>query len=578
MADAIRREMTEASQDTATRTISRTGGVGELEIRPEHLDEIERDYSVAGYVEKLSQEAGGADPIQPLLGEDLMGRQQGVQPMSLRRAVLSSVARNLAVQVARFEPSISEAELVRAESAFDWTFFNDFVWQDLDTPQAGQGFGGAGQIARNASQSVSNSTGLRKALTTGGSFEVSQDLVYTDVRSSFFGGAPTPNPATSVTFGLALNQPLLEGFGSDVALAQVRIAQNAERAAVAQLRGELITNVATVESAYWDLVQRYYDLIILQQLLDRGVEVRDDIRARRAQDARQAQVADAAARVESRRGDVMRARQSLRRASDRLKLLINDPTLPVGGETLLAPIDTAVDEPLEFNLGDAIIAAVQNRPELDIALLSIDNASIRQRVAENAKLPTLDLRAQMSLIGFQEDASSAYDDSFENEFIDEFLLGAVFEQPIGNRGDQANYRARRLERMQAVAEYRRTAQGVVLDVKDALDAVVLNYQLIEQARTSRIAAGESLRTIGVEKRLRQTGYTVERLDIELTRQEALASAERAEIAALIDYNRSIASLYQAMGTILERNRIDFIVPDGNQLEAGTRAVDVRPVE
>ncbi|MFI4898792.1 MAG: hypothetical protein ACIARR_13340, partial [Phycisphaerales bacterium JB059] len=58
-------------------------------------------------------------------------------------------------------------------------------------------------------------------------------------------------------------------------------------------------------------------------------------------------------------------------------------------------------------------------------------------------------------------------------------------------------------------------------------------------------------------------------------QEALASAEINEIQALVQYNTSIANLYAAMGTALERSRIDLVVPDANQVLDGNRALDYR---
>ena len=127
--------------------------------------------------------------------------------------------------------------------------------------------------------------------------------------------------------------------------------------------------------------------------------------------------------------------------------------------------------------------------------------------------------------------------------------------------------------MQSVVSYRRAVQGVVLDVKTALDNVITSHDLIEQSTLSRIAQGEALRTLGVEKELTNLGYTVERLNVELNQQESLAGAQIAEAAAVISYNTALADLYAAMGTTLERSRIDLIVPDANQLEPGEAPMD-----
>ena len=135
--------------------------------------------------------------------------------------------------------------------------------------------------------------------------------------------------------------------------------------------------------------------------------------------------------------------------------------------------------------------------------------------------------------------------------------------PIGNRRAEAELRRRRLERMQSVLSYRNTVQEVVTEVKSALDRILLNYRLIAQTRDARLAASESLRVLVVEKDI--AGYTVERLDVELNREESLAQAEREEVQALIEYNTAIADLFQAMGTSLERNGVRFVVPTSDDV-------------
>ncbi len=572
--ESVRREVEEAEQHPERRTTSRDAGLDELEIRQEHLDLIENEYSPAAYIDALGESAPeGGDPIQALLSEDLYGRPQRVVGVSLERCVRSAVSRNLDVQLARFGPAIREADVVSAQAAFDWTLFSENYWRDTDRPQAAIAlFGGAALVSN---QTLSSSTGVRKNLITGGQLEVRQDLLYSDLRASGFGALPSPNPAQSVDVTAGLTQPLLRGAGAGTALAEVRLTQNAERADIATLKSQLLATVTSVETAYWELLLAYNELAIRQRVLDRGVEVRDDIKVRRIQDARQAQVADAAARVERRRGQILVAQTALRRASDRLKALINDPDLPVGSEVLLVPVDRAVDEPIAFSLVDAVTTAIDTRPEIDHAILSIDDASIREVVARNSRLPRLDLVAEVTLIGFDSRMDDAYGNLGDGEFIDEFLLGVLFEQPIGNRLGHAGYRRARLERLRSITAYRKAVQDVVLDVKNELDAVVRDYKLIEQARLTRIAQGEALRTLGVEKELTDRGYTVERLNVELNQQEALAEAEVAEVAALVAYNSSIARLYAAMGTALERSRIDFVVPDANQVLEGDRALDYR---
>lgn len=572
MLNALQREIVDADDRAEPRTLEAPKpDTQKLSIRPEHLELIEGEYSTDADFATLA----GDDPetaAARLAGDNLMGRPTTTATISLERTVQTAIANNLDAEFARYAPAINQATIVEAEAAFDWLLFGGASWQDASVPQAGQGFGSSA-IVRNEAETFNANVGLSKSLTTGGSLSLNHAIGNNNVESSFFGTPPTPNPAYNSNFEVELNQPLLRGFGETVNLAEVRLAQNAERASVADLRAQLIETVTETERAYWALVQAYRELAIYTRLLERGEQVRDDIVARRVQDTRQAQAADAIARVERRRGSVLSARQSLRRASDNLKRLVNDPDLPVGSETLLVPLDIPQAEEVTVSLLDAITTAVAERPELDIALLSIDDAEIRERVANNLKQPRLDLQARARLLGLDDSFEDAYDDSVANRFVDDWLLGVTFEQPIGNRAGEAAFRRARLQRMRSVVGYRGAVQNVVLDVKNALDAVITNHNLIEQSTLSRIAQGEALRALGVEKELTNLGYTVERLNLELNQQETLASAQIAESAAVIAFNTALADLYAAMGTSLQRARVDFIVPDVNQLEPGESPMD-----
>ncbi len=576
MLNALQREIAQSEGTESPRELgSPSPDTSKLEIRPEHLDQIEQEYSTVADVARVAARTPeGVDPLATLAGDNLMGLPTQTLGVSLERAIQTAVANNLNAEFARYAPAINQATIVEAEAAFDWLLFGSATYQDSSVPRASQGFGGSGSgVIREQSEVFSAAAGLRRTLTTGGSLGLTHTLGSTNVGTSFFGSEPTPNPARNAGFEVELSQPLLRGFGESVNTAEIRLARNAERSSVADLRAQLIDTVTETERAYWTLVQRYQELVIYTRLLERGEQVRDDIKARRVQDARQAQVADAVARVERRRADVLRARQALRRASDNLKQLVNDPDLPVGSETLLIPADGPTAESVSVSLLDAITTAVAERPELDQALLTIDDAQIREQVARNLRKPRLDLQAEARLLGLDDTYGNAYEDSVSNRFIDEWLIGIAFEQPIGNRAGEAAFRRARLQRMQSVVSYRRAVQGVVLDVKTALDNVITSHDLIEQSTLSRIAQGEALRTLGVEKELTNLGYTVERLNVELNQQESLAGAQIAEAAAVISYNTALADLYAAMGTTLERSRIDLIVPDANQLEPGEAPMD-----
>jgi outer membrane protein TolC len=177
-------------------------------------------------------------------------------------------------------------------------------------------------------------------------------------------------------------------------------------------------------------------------------------------------------------------------------------------------------------------------------------------LADNLRLPMLNLQAEMAFGGLD----SSFDDSYSNladgDFVDYFIALAL-EVPIGNREAEASMRRARLERSGAVIAYRRAIQTVVIDVKNTLRDVVTNYELIEATRSFRIAQAENLRALREQEQI--SGLTPEFVNLKLNTQESLASARFQEVQALANFDQSVAELYRAMGVGLEMNQIDLQV-------------------
>jgi outer membrane protein TolC len=295
--------------------------------------------------------------------------------------------------------------------------------------------------------------------------------------------------------------------------------------------------------------------------------VRSLLERRREYDTSLAQYADAVSKVEDRRAAVIRAERELQRSVNELKRTMNDPRLPAGGNETLVTVDVPVDQPLRYSPGETLATAMAANPSIASALLSIDDASIGIDVADNGRLPQLDLQASGALYGL----GSTFGDSWQNlgdsGFLEnstdatiEWAVGATFRQPIGNRAAEADFRRARLARSRAVIVYKTAVQSVVLDVRNALQDAAAAYRLIVQTRAQRLAAAENMRALAVdEESIAQ--LTPEFLALKFFRQDGLAIAQVAEAVALADYNVAIANLHAAMGTALERNRIELKVVD-----------------
>lgn len=488
------------------------------------------------------------------VGADLTGGEQTFTRLTLADAVLAAVENNLDVRIAQLQPAINAEDVTAAEAAFDALLFSNLDFSNTDQPTTVPTIGGTPLgTAVTMNERLRFDTGVRQPLVGGGQFTISTDLTRSDNKTPGF--SFTPDPANTAAMRLELTQPLLRGFGEAVNTANIRLAQNARAGAVQQLHGEMLRVVAQVEAAYWDLHFAVRDLTIQSWLVEQGIAVRDVIDARRVFDALTAQYADAVARVEQRHAELIRARQRVRGASDRLKQLMNEPRLPLTDESLILPADDPTETPIEYSLRAAVMTALSSRPEIEQAVLAIDDASIRALVADNARLPLLNALFQTAATGLDGGAANAYGEVADLNFID-YVLGLQFEYPLGNRAAEAGYRRARLQESAALLGYQRTVEAIIIEVKNALRDVITNYELIQATRSSRIANAENLRAFLVEEE--QTGrLTPEFLNLKFTRQDTLAASRQQEVAARVNFVKSLAELYRAMGVGLEMNQIDF---------------------
>ena len=499
------------------------------------------------------------------LGPNISGATDPEVQLSLKSAIAAAVRNNLSVQGSRIEQSIAETDVVKAEAAFDAVLLAGSGYQTNSVPPPPINIpGGLNDAFAPDNSQTSLSTGIQKRLISGGTVAASVNMDYTQQNASIYN--PESYWTNSVNFNLS--QPLLQGFGSDVNEAQIRLARNRDRASVVNLRQTLLNVVEQTEIQYWTVLSARQQVVAAAWLLKVGSEVRDVLKKRLNFDATVADYALAVAIVEQRKANLIRAWLKSRDESDRLKLLMNDPAVSVGTDSLMVPIDRLCQQPIKYNLRDAIVTAVEQNPSIATAVLRIDDAAIGMLVADNGRLPQLGLLAGVSLSG--QDTDNGSDGSMTGAFSEvadanyvSWLAQLAFSQPIGNRAAEAQYRQARLQRSAAVISYQSAIENAVFAVKTSLRGVTTSYELIDQSRASRLAAAESVRSLAVlEKTL--AALTPEFLQTKFVAQDRLATSYLAEIESMVNYNTAMARLYNAMGTGLTMNRIEIEVFGGDR--------------
>lgn len=477
--------------------------------------------------------------------------------LTLEAAVLAAVRNNLDIETARIGKSITAADIERAEAAFDWVVGAGAGFDRIDEPSVGILFSGSGSgstVIPNVTnqRNWSFDAGVSRALESGGTLSLTARSSRVDNLDS---DLYTPDPAWSSAVALGLTQPLLRGFGTETALAEIRLAQNRDSVAREALRAQLLDIVARTEQAYWALVSARARLVSAEWLVTVGEEVRDVLAKRREFDATLAEYANAVATVEARKSVVLESRRRLSEAGNALKAIINDPALPLGGEADVVPADAPSDAPFTADLRKAIETAIARAPSIQQALVAIDSASVGVAVADDGRLPQLDLAAEISWFGLRDDFGDSYSDIAAGDFVN-YAAGLRFSQALGNRAAESAYRQARLRRSQAAVDYERAVQSTVLAVKNALTDCVSYRQLVEQNRVFRLAQAENLRALLVDEKT-LAALTPEFLQLKFQLQNGLAVAEDQYFASLVGYQNALAELARAMGTGLEQKRIEI---------------------
>ena len=125
-------------------------------------------------------------------------------------------------------------------------------------------------------------------------------------------------------------------------------------------------------------------------------------------------------------------------------------------------------------------------------------------------------------------------------------VGLVLTYPIGNRREQAGYATTSLTREKAELSLLNTELTIRVDVRTAVRAVESGAKRVAAARANTVL---QQKTVDAEQKKFANGMST---SFEVLRiQTDLSSARLAEIQAVTDYNKALAALERAQGTILE---------------------------
>lgn len=494
--------------------------------------------------------------VDPGIGLD--GKSSLMVKISIQQAVSQAVANNLENRAARLGVKITRELLESSKAIFDPLFFAEGGLSLNDEPT-----GSTLPTKLRTEKGGFITAGVAQRLDYGTQLALSSTMDYRNSHFSSF-NLSTVDPAFNNDITLSIEQPLLRGFGRGANRSQIMLAENTALKENLRSIGTMLRVAADVEAAYWELLRRRQEVAIYARLVVDSEKTYEAVIRRAGLDATGENISQTRAFLEKRKSDYFDAIQDYRSASDILKRLISSPQYPLADETLLDPTDWPSELTIKFDLAGSLNDAIRHRPDVREAAVNIDDAAIRQALADNQRLPLLNVGALWQLLGLANGADSSFSEVLEGDFQN-YSVGVRFEQPIGNRLLEHAFRAARLERQQSLILYQNVLQEAVLDVKLAMRDIQKEYNrigILRNARRARAAQVDSL------EKQQEAGVllSAQFLDRKLRAQQSLSDAEIDELQAMTNYNTAIIRLHEATGTLLSRKGIDFVIPESSLLD------------
>ncbi|TDI41890.1 MAG: TolC family protein [Acidobacteria bacterium] len=516
-------------------------------------------------------------PMEPAAPES-----EGV-PLTLREALALALDNNLNIAVRRYEPIVSEADILFERGVFEPTLSFAGSQQELTSLSVDPFTQSQPSVVNNIR---AGSVTFSDPLSSGGR------LTATFRGNMFRSGDPrfAISPVFSSDLILTYDQSLLRDFGFDVNKTGIRIARRNLSISESQFRQAVIDTINNVEKAYWDLKFALQDLEVKRHSMRLSQETmaQNKIRVEVGTMA-PIEVTTAEAEVASRHQEVLLAENALENSRDLLLLRLNQPKTSPLWVLPVNPVDEPPFDPeMTIDLEAAIQEAYANRPDLEQTQFLLENDEDIVARARNGLRMDLTARAQYQRSGLTGKntaqaldtdgdgipdlfipARSLLNDSFSDaasqiydEIFDSWLVSLNLAIPLGNKQAKARFLNARLRQEQRREFLDAQELDTVISVRNSARAV---HNTVERVQAARVNVRLQRERLSAENKRYENGMTTTFNLFQF--QDDLTQAESMVSLALVDYNKALSDLETAKGT-LARSR-GVIVQD---LMAQGRAV------
>lgn len=439
----------------------------------------------------------------------------------------------------------ASAVFVRPAGVFDPTFSATFSYDHTTSPLNNLVVAGKRSVTNGTLVSSFNYV---QDFPTGTSITASytaERQASTQLRLQF-------NPFFAPGFSAAVSQPLLNGFGTAVNRALIKVAENEQAIERESFRQQLVTQLAGAQNAYWDLIAAQESVRVAAQAVTVAQQLESNNRAEfQAGVMAQLDVDTASAQVAAAKRDLTVAQANLQYAQLNLKSMMSENLDEPYASAPLTAQDSFPDPATTMlpSLSDAVAQAEKNRPEVSVAQGNIKSQIDVAPFLKSEILPTVDAFATVSTIGLFNLPGTAFVDVVQFKYP-QWAVGLSINFSVHNRQAQADNVRSRLELKQEQDTLTKTQTQVGIDVQNALIALQQGKAQVASDREAvrlnqlRLDAENEKLSVGLS-----TPYNV------ILVQRDLFSSQLAEVQARDTFAKALVALDQAMGATLDRNHI-----------------------
>lgn len=483
--------------------------------------------------------------------------QGNKRSLSLQECVSLALTRNLDLQIQQLNTQIARYDLnaaygiyiplfsfegrhdsVSQPGNFDPQKFNpDFPYK-LESDTFGPLI--TGRLPIGLSYELAGSASTRDART-----DFSSDP---DNGAPYFWGIRDTNNAIA-SASVTARQKLLRDFWIDQDRLTIVLNRKTLKSSQQALKFEVMRTVLAVETAYYDVISARERVRAEETALETTQQLLAEMRRRvevgdiPALDADQAET-----QVQTTLTALYAAREQLNAQQNRLKSLITDNFLEWADTDFIAADPLLAIAP-ELNRSESFQRALKTRPDLEEARIAIEKSEAVVKFRYNQMFPSLDLIGRYGGVGVDTEVGGAMGDVGRLK-DPQYFYGAVLTLPFSNSKERYAYQASKAAKQIAELQLKRAEEAVLLDVADWVNRVESRYKQVASTRLARRYADSALKA---EQKKLANGLTTPFVVLQL--HQALIEASTAESQGLAQYNKALAQLAFAEGSILEKHRL-----------------------